>query len=86
MPKGTCRLCRKEARLMKSHMMPAALYGDRKKDYELTTLNGTTKTKVQMKYSPCSALTANSGSTGMGKRNVSRSAIALKNRKAFPFG
>lgn len=82
MPEGTCRLCRKEARLMKSHMMPAALYGDSKKDYELTTLNGTTKTKVQMKQPllcfDCEQLFDRNGETHVLE------AIAPKNRKAFP--
>lgn len=47
---GTCPLCQTSGvELEKSHMMPAALYGKRNKDYELTTINGSSMTQEQMR-------------------------------------
>jgi hypothetical protein len=47
---GTCKLCLKENQeLLKSHLMPSALYGSRKKELEVTTRSGTFMTKEHVK-------------------------------------
>jgi hypothetical protein len=63
-------------------MMPAALYGDRKKDFELTTMNGTLMTKTQMKQ-PLLCAVCEQRFDQNGETHVLE-VIAPKNRKAFP--
>ena len=50
MSAATCPLCQTSGvELENSHMMPASLYGKRKRDYELTTINGSLTTQEQMR-------------------------------------
>jgi hypothetical protein len=82
MPVGTCKLCLKVGDLLKSHMMPAALYGDRRKEFQVTTLSGTVMTKTQMKQHllcrDCEQRFDRNGESHV------LGAIAPKNSRAFP--
>lgn len=45
---GVCRLCRNEKPLLRSHLLPSALYGNRKQ-YQLSTPKGTSAVDVQIR-------------------------------------
>lgn len=80
---GTCKLCLTEGTpLHKSHMMPAALYGDRKKEFEVSTYSGTLRTKEQIKQPMLCQLCEQRFDQG-GEKHVLE-AIAPKSRKSFP--
>jgi hypothetical protein len=80
---GTCKLCLNEGiPLHKSHMMPAALYGDRKKEFEISTYSGTFKTKEQIKR-PMLCQECEQRFDQGGETHVLET-IAPRNRKAFP--
>lgn len=49
MTTGICKLCCQDKVLLKSHLMPAALYGNRKKEFEISTPYATMITKTQVK-------------------------------------
>jgi hypothetical protein len=63
-------------------MMPAALYGDRKKEFEVSTASGTVTTKTQMKQ-PMLCRDCEQRFDRNGESHVLE-AIAPKNRRAFP--
>ena len=79
---GTCKLCLKEANLLQSHLLPAALYGDKKKEYEVTTSAGTIKTMIQMRH----RLLCHECEQRFDRNGESHvlQAIAPKSRKRFP--
>jgi hypothetical protein len=63
-------------------MMPAALYGDRKKEFEISTYSGTLKTKTQMKQ-PMLCQECEQRFDQGGETHV-LDVIAPKNTKSFP--
>jgi hypothetical protein len=79
---GTCKLCLNERNLLQSHLMPAALYGDRKKEFEITTSAGKIKTTTQMKQRLLCRECEQRFDRG-GESHVLK-AIAPKSRKRFP--
>jgi hypothetical protein len=80
---GTCKLClSEEVPLQKSHMMPAALYGDRKKELEVTTYSGTFTSKQHIKQPLLCQMCEQRFDQG-GETHVLE-VIAPKNRKSFP--
>jgi hypothetical protein len=68
--------------LLKSHMMPAALYGNRKKEFEISTFSGTIKTKTQIKQPLCCEECEQRFNQG-GETHV-LDVIAPKNTRGFP--
>lgn len=68
--------------LIKSHLMPAALYGIRKRDFEIITATGTLKTQVQMKQ-PLLCRDCEGRFDKGGESHVLEM-IAPKSRRAFP--
>jgi hypothetical protein len=78
----TCKLCLKEKPLMKSHLLPAALYAGKKKEYEMATAAGTFMTRTQVKQpllcNECEQLFSDNGESHV------LHAIAPKSRKRFP--
>ena len=77
-----CRLCLKARKLQKSHLLPAALYGARKKDFEVHTVSGVTRTQTQMKQ-PLLCSECEQRFNQKGEDHVLK-AIAPKSKKHFP--
>src|SRR5260221_5610527 len=82
MPIGECRLCKLEKPLLKSHYMPAALYGKKGKEFEFRTQTVASRTKDQVKEyllcEDCEQRFADNGETHV------LNAIAGKSTKRFP--
>lgn len=80
---GTCKLCLAEGvALQESHMMPAALYGKPRREFEVLTASGTLKTILQLKQPMLCGECEQRFNKG-GEDHVLK-VIAPKSRKSFP--
>lgn len=79
---GICKLCLQEKNLQNSHMMPAALYGNRKKEFEVITLSGTVKTTTQMRQPLLCHECEQRFNKGVESHVLNM--ISLKTKKVFP--
>ena len=76
-----CKLCLEEKGLLKSHLMPAASYGSRKKELEVSSGSGTFRSKEHIKQ-PLLCKECEQRFDQNGETHV-LNAIAPKNTKAF---